>query len=116
MRHRKKKKFSQYGKAYRVALLKNLGISLIKAGRIQTTVAKAKLVRPFVEHLISVGKSDSLAARRYLIRKTSSPKVAEKIIKDVSPRYKDRHGGYTRVIKIGPRRGDGATLVYVLLL
>jgi len=83
--------------------------SLLQKEKIQTTEAKAKEVRPLVEKLITKGKKDTLAARRDLLRYLS-PSMVNKILKDISPRYQERKGGYTRIVKVAPRKSDGARM------
>ena len=113
MRHKKRKKIISRGVSHRKALIQSLAKSLIIHGKISTTNTKAKIVRSYVERLITTGKNDNLSSRRKLIRKLNSNKLAHKVIKDISPRYKNRAGGYTKIIKIGRRKGDGAPLVYI---
>jgi len=116
MRHRKKKKILSRDKSHRTMLIKNLAKSFFVHEKIKTTEAKAKLVKPVVEKLITIGKQNNLLARRKIIQKINSNQIANKILKDIAPRYHDRSGGYTRIIKIGPRLGDGANTVYLTLV
>lgn len=113
MRHRKKNKILDRGKSQRKALLVNLAKSLFINQKIKTTSAKAKFLRPFAEKLITLGKNNNLSARRLLIKKLNDKEVAKKILEEVSPKYKERKGGYTRIIKIGFRKGDGAEMVQI---
>lgn len=113
MRHHKKKKVSGGGHAFQKALKRNLMYSFFTHDRILTTQAKAKLIKPLIEKVITTAKTDSLTSRRKLIKLLGSNTLATKIIKDIAPRYRERHGGYTRIIKRGPRRGDGAPVVYL---
>lgn len=106
MRHRSSKKILGRTAAPRKALMKNLSISLVQHGRITTSVAKAKALRPFIERLITRGKHPTLSNRRQLIRALSNTDAVEKILKVLSPRFVSRNGGYTRVIMIGRRSGD----------
>ena len=107
---------------HRVALLKNMATDLIIKGKIETTEMKAKELRSVVDHLITVAKKGDLAARRqassYLRDvKTSDGKTAVQVLFDeLAPRYKDRNGGYTRVVKTGIRRGDAAPMAYIELV
>lgn len=100
----------------RRALLKSLASALILHGKITTTEAKAKEVRPFVERTIShAKKSDALQARR-LLAKYYTNRIATKLMSDVAPRYKERNGGYTRIVKIPPRRRDAARMAIIELV
>jgi len=93
----------------RKALIKGLALSLIKKGRIKTTEAKAKSLRPFIERLITVGKKQNLPARRFLLSELFNNKEAvQKILKDYAPKYANRPGGYTRILKIQERKSDAA--------
>ncbi len=113
MRHRSKKKILDRKKAPREALLRSLATSLILYEGIRTTEAKAKALRPYVEKLITLGKSSDLHARRQLLKKLYIEKAASKVLEVLGPKYKERPGGYTRIIKIGPRPGDGARVVRI---
>ena len=97
----------------RYALIKNLAKSLILHEKIQTTEAKAKELRPFIEKLITRGRKDDLHSRRMLIRKIGDPLLVDKIIKEISPKYKNRKGGYTRITKTGMRSGDAAKMAVI---
>ena len=107
---------------HRVALLKNMATDLILKGKIETTEMKAKELRSVVDHLITVAKKDDLAARRnaaaYLRNVTTKDgKTALNVLfEEVAPRYKDRNGGYTRVVKTGIRRGDAAPMATIELV
>ena len=113
MRHRSKTKIFSRSKAARVAMLKNLATSVILYERVRTTEAKAKAVRPIVERLITTGKVKSLNTKRALDRVLPDKKAVKKILEVLGPRYKDRNGGYTRIIKIEQRQGDGAHIAQV---
>lgn len=115
MRHRKKKLKLTKSRDQRRLLLRSLASSLILKEKIITTEAKAKKLRPFLEKSISKAKKDSLANRRLLL-KDFSKKVVDKLIKDLSPRYKTRPGGYSRIIKISPRKTDSAKMAIIELL
>jgi len=97
----------------RKALLKNLAKSLILHEKIETTEAKAKELRPFIEKIITRGKKGDLHSRRIIISKINDPLLAKKVIEDISPRYKERKGGYTRIIKVGQRQGDAAKMAII---
>lgn len=116
MRHRKKKKTLDRTAKARKALLSILASQLVLYEKIQTTEAKAKALRPFVERLISRSRAGDLAARRYLMRFLSVEQAVKKLIEDVGPRYKERAGGYTRIIKIGQRQGDAAYVARIELV
>ena len=94
-------------------MLKNLAVSLILYEKIKTTSAKAKAVRSLVEKLITRGKKNDLSARRYLIKYLPVENAVKKVMEVLSPKYKERQGGYTRIVKLGPRKGDGAQMVII---
>lgn len=97
----------------RKALLRGLVVSLVEHGRIRTTVAKAKELRRHVERAITKGKEASLHARRLLLARYPNKATVDKIIHDIGPRFKDRNGGYTRIIKLGNRPGDNADMAFI---
>jgi large subunit ribosomal protein L17 len=108
MRHKMKgKKFGREA-APRKALMRGLATNFMLHGRMKTTVTKAKAIRPVVEKLITVGRKNDLSARRYLIQYLQTEEAVNKVLNEISPKYMDRKGGYTRITKIGPRKGDGA--------
>lgn len=112
MRHLKKgKKFGRVRKQ-RQALIKHLANALILNNKIQTTEVKAKSLRPFVEKLITKSKSNNLDAKRELYRIISKT-AAKKVIDTLGPKYKDRAGGYTRIMKLPPRLSDGAKIAII---
>jgi large subunit ribosomal protein L17 len=102
--------------AHRKALYSNLAGALIEHGRIKTTVTKAKAVKPHVEHMITLGRRGDLHARRQATAFLRSRDVVHKLFADVAPLFKDRPGGYTRIIKIGTRPGDAAEMAYIELV
>jgi len=108
MRHHKKKTTLGRESAPRKALLKNLAQDLILHEKIKTTLAKAKAVRPVVEKMITTSKANTLSARRELIKKLYTQNAVRKLMDVLGPKYKDRKGGYTRIIKLDNRKGDGA--------
>lgn len=116
MRHNKSKKTLGRPANHRRMLKKNLALSFFEHEKIETTTAKAKYIKPIIEKIITVGKKDNLTSRRYIIKKIGSNKIATKILKEISPKYKERKGGYTRIAKIGVRKGDGAETVYLTLV
>ncbi len=113
MRHRKTTAKLSRDKDSRKALLKNLAESLILYEKIKTTEAKAKALRPVVERMVTKSKPATLASRRYLLERLPSESSVNKLLEVIGPRYKDRPGGYTRIIKAGNRRGDNASVVYI---
>ena len=113
MRHRKTGRKLGRDSAHRKALYANLAVAVIEHGRIRTTEAKAKEVRPFVEELVTLGKRGDLAAHRQAVSALRSKGAAHVLFSDVAPRFADRPGGYTRIVKIGPRQGDDARMVYL---
>lgn len=113
MRHLKKGKILDRKTAARQALLQNLAQNLVIYEKIKTTQAKAKAVQPLVEKLITTGKINNLTCRRKLLSKLYLKKSVNKILEVLGPRYKDRKGGYTRIIKLGRRKGDGAEMAQI---
>jgi large subunit ribosomal protein L17 len=116
MRHRRAGKKLGRDSAHRKALYSNLAGSLIEHGRIKTTVAKAKAVKPFAEQMITLGKRGDLHARRLALAELRSQDVVHHLFAEVAPRFADRPGGYTRIVKLGPRMGDAAEMVYLELV
>jgi large subunit ribosomal protein L17 len=96
--------------AHRRATLRNLVTNLIEKERIQTTIRRAKAARPLAERMITLGKTDSLHARRQAAAFLTTPNATKKLFADLAPRFSDRPGGYTRIIRTGWRIGDGAEL------
>ena len=116
MRHQRTGKKLGRDAAHRKALYSNLAGALIEHGRIKTTVTKAKAVKPHVEHMITLGRRGDLHARRQATAFLRSRDVVHKLFADVAPLFKDRPGGYTRIIKIGTRAGDSAEMAYIELV
>lgn len=112
MRHHNQNRKLGRVKNQRRALLKTLAVALIKREKIETTEAKAKELRPFAERLITYGKKDSLTSRR-AIKTVVGEKLTAKIVKTLAPRYKDRMGGYTRIMKLRRRLSDGSPRVVI---
>ena len=108
MRHGKVHRKLGRHSAHRTALLANLAAALIKHEQIVTTLPKAKELRPVVEKLVTLAKKGGLAARRQAISEMRDVKMVKKLFEVIAPRYKDRDGGYTRVLKAGFRYGDSA--------
>ena len=96
--------------AHRRATLRNLVTNLVEKERIQTTIVRAKAARPLAERMITLGKRDSLHARRQAAAFLMTPEATKKLFADLAPRFADRPGGYTRIVRIGWRIGDGAEL------
>lgn len=97
-------------------MLANLAASLFWDGRIETTVTKAKVLRPYAEKLITKARKGTLHDRRMILRHIRDIEVVTKLMDEVAPRYVDRPGGYTRILKLGPRRGDGAEMAIIELV
>ena len=93
--------------------MRSLANSLILREKIKTTEAKAKEIRPYVEKIITRGKVDSMASSRIISKKLVSPATVKKVIKDISPRYKDRKGGYLRITKLPRRTSDGSKMAVI---
>jgi len=96
--------------------MRNLAQELLWEGRITTTVTRAKLVRPLAERLISKARTGSLHARRQVLSEIENREVVTKLFDEVAPRYAGRPGGYTRIVRLGPRRGDGAEMAVIELV
>jgi large subunit ribosomal protein L17 len=116
MRHARSGKKLGRDSAHRKALYSNLAGALIEHGRIKTTVTKAKAVRPIAEQMITLGRRGDLHARRQATAFLRSRDVVHKLFADVAPLFKDRPGGYTRIVKLGPRPGDAAEMAYLELV
>ena len=100
----------------RKALIKSLLAAFFTHGRIETTEAKAKELRKFAEKVITLAKRGDLAARRLAIKAVDNVEVVHKIFEEIPEKYGDRSGGYTRILKLGPRRGDAAPMVLIELV
>ena len=116
MRHHRAGKKLGRDTAQRKALYSGLAGALIEHGRIKTTEAKAKAVKPVAEQMITLGRRGDLAARRQALSFLRSKDVVKTLFDDVGPRFKERPGGYARIVKIGPRPGDAADMVYLELV
>jgi large subunit ribosomal protein L17 len=118
MRHQKTRHKLSRDTAHRKALLANLCIEVIDHERIKTTEAKAKAVKPEIEKLITLARNDSIAARRRAAATLQSPDkgVIHKLFTEIAPRYVERPGGYTRILKLGPRQSDSTEMVYLELV
>lgn len=116
MRHLKKGRHLHRPSGHRKAMLCNLAVSVLTNGRVQTTEAKAKEVRGLIDRIITWGKRGDLHARRLAARKVRSRTVVKKVFDELAPRYRDRPGGYTRIMKVGFRHGDNAPVVIMELV
>lgn len=101
---------------HRKALLRNQVTSLLRSGRIETTVAKAKETQRMAERMITLAKRGDLHARRQALAYIYDEDVVTKLFTEIGPNYEDRNGGYTRVLKLGPRRGDAAEMAILELV
>ena len=113
MRH--KRATSKLGRTskHKESLIANLTVGLIQHNRITTTLAKAKVMRPFAEKLVTLGKGGSLHNRRLAVAKIGDRSAVKKLFSDISPRFKDRQGGYTRIVKLGFRKTDAAEMALI---
>jgi len=116
MRHGAKDRQLSRTSTHRRAMLRNMATSLLEHDGIETTEAKAKELRPYVEKLITLARRGDLHARRLVERKIKDRAVTGKLFKELGPRFASRPGGYTRIIKLGHRVGDGAELARIELL
>ena len=116
MRHKNKNKILGRKKEPRELMLRNLASSIILYEKVKTTQAKAKAVRPLLEHLITVSKAGDLSARRSLIKVLLQKNAVKKTLEVLGERYRERPGGYTRITKLGTRAGDGAEMVQIELV
>ena len=116
MRHQRTGKKLGRDAAHRKALYANLAGALIEHGRIRTTVTKAKAVKPLAEQMITLGRRGDLHARRQATAVLRSRDVVHKLFAEVAPRFKERPGGYARIVRIGPRAGDAAEMAYLELV
>ena len=117
MRHQKQRGKLSRDSAHRKSLFMNLCREVIDHERIQTTEAKAKAVKPELEKLITLAKRGDLHARRQALSELSQDKfLVHKLFEEIAPRYADRPGGYTRIVKLGPRRSDSTEMVFLELV
>lgn len=115
MRHRKKGRQLSRTASHKQAMLRNMATSLFRHERIRTTEAKAKELRPFAEKLVTLSRTDDVHSRRQVRRHIQDREVLAKLFDDIGPRFVGREGGYTRVLKLGARKGDGAELALIEL-
>jgi len=113
MRHQKHTRKLGRTSQHRDAMLANLVASLILHKRVKTTLAKAKAARPLAEKLVTLGKGGTLHDRRLAVAKIGQKDVVGKLFKEIAPGFKDRHGGYTRIVKLGPRQSDSAPVAFL---
>ena len=113
MRHQKNTRKLGRTSQHRDAMLANLVASLIKHRRVKTTLAKAKAARPLAEKLVTLGKGGTLHDRRLAVAKIGQRDMVAKLFKEIAPGFKDRAGGYTRIIKLGPRQSDSAPVAFL---
>jgi large subunit ribosomal protein L17 len=116
MRHRVAGKKLGRKTAHRVMMFRNMVTSLFDKERIRTTLDRAKAVRPIAERMITLGKRETLHARRQALAYVKDPAVVSKLFETLAPRFSQRHGGYTRIIRLGFRDGDGAQMAYLELI
>ncbi|HYA48114.1 MAG TPA: 50S ribosomal protein L17 [Burkholderiales bacterium] len=116
MRHQVKKGYLRRNTAHRRALLRNLVTSFLERERITTTLAKARNVRPIAEKMITLGKRGSLHARRQALAYLTKEAAAKKLFDEVAPRFSERPGGYTRIVKLDRRIGDGSVMAMLELV
>lgn len=116
MRHRKKTVRLGRTASHRDAVLRTLATELLRHERIRTTLAKAKAVRPLAERIVTLGKRDTLHARRQAARVIREREIVHKLFEVLAPRYAERPGGYTRILKLPRRRGDRAEMAIIELV
>jgi large subunit ribosomal protein L17 len=116
MRHRVAGRRLKRSMGMRRALFRNLVSELIRHERIRTTEAKARAIRSDAERTITLAKRGDLNARRRVLRTVTDPALVTKLFDEIAPRYAGREGGYTRILKLGPRRGDAADMVLLELV
>ncbi|MCZ6809551.1 MAG: 50S ribosomal protein L17 [Proteobacteria bacterium] len=116
MRHRKSGRRLGRTSSHRKAMFRNMAASLLRHETIKTTLPKAKELRRVVEPLITLAKEDGVAKRRLAFDRLRDKEAVGKLFKDIGPRFKDRPGGYLRILKIGPRPGDAAPMAIVQLV
>ena len=116
MRHQNQGRKFNMAPSQRKSLLSGLAVAVLTHEKIKCSQARAKEVQSLVEQTITLGKRGDLAARRQAIAKLRNKQIVYKLFNDVAPRYADRSGGYTRIIKLGPRPGDACEMVYLELV
>ncbi|MHB8094794.1 MAG: 50S ribosomal protein L17 [Candidatus Aminicenantales bacterium] len=116
MRHQVKRRYLRRDSAHRAALLRNLVTSFIEKERMTTTVAKAKAAKPIAEKMITLAKRNTLHARRQALGYITKESVVQKLFDTIGPRFSERPGGYTRIVKLAPRAGDGADMAMIEMI
>lgn len=116
MRHRKKGRSLSRTASHRKATLRNMATSLFRHERIETTTAKAKELRPYAERLITMARRGDLHSRRLAARHVADREVLGKLFTEIAPRFQERPGGYTRILKLGHRKGDAAEMALIELV
>ena len=116
MRHKVQKGYLGRNTAHRRALLRNLVTSFLEKERVRTSLAKAKAARPVAEKMITLGKRGTLHARRQALAFLTKESAVTKLFTELGPRFSERPGGYTRIVKLGPRAGDGAEMAFLELI
>lgn len=116
MRHHNSNRKLGLKRKGRTALLRTMAVSLLRDERINTTEAKARELRSYVEKIITKGKTDSLASRRLVISKIGQTRTTDKLFKTIGPKYQSRAGGYTRIIKLPNRQSDGSKMAQIELV
>ena len=101
---------------HRTAMLRAMVTFLLESGKIETTVTRAKEVRAMAEKMITIAKANDLHSKRQVYSYITKETVAKKVMDEIAPKYADRNGGYTRIVKIGPRRGDAAEMAIIELI
>ncbi len=116
MRHKVQKRYLRRDSAHRRALLRNLVTSFLEKERMRTTLAKAKTAKPIAEKMITLAKRNTLHARRQALAYITKESVVKKLFETIGPRFTERPGGYARIVKLGPRAGDGADMALMELV
>jgi large subunit ribosomal protein L17 len=116
MRHRNAGRKLGRKTPHRISMFRNMVTSLLDKERIRTTLPRAKELRPIAERMITLGKRESLHARRQALAFVKDPEVVSKLFKDLAPRFAQRNGGYTRIVRLGFRQGDGAQMAIIELI
>ncbi len=113
MRHQKNTRKLSRTSQHRDAMLANLVVSLIRHNRVETTLAKARALRPFAEKIVTLGKKGQLHHRRLAVARIKQPTAVSRLFTEIAPRFAGRAGGYTRIIKLGPRLNDAAEMALI---
>ncbi len=114
MRHHSNQKKFGRNQNQRVAFMRSLALNLIEHGRIETTQTRAKALRPYVEKMVTIAKKGDLAAVRLLVARLGGQEsAAQKLVQDIAPRYADRNGGYTRILKLQHRKSDATAMALI---